>query len=132
MGGGKSPCLSGGVQNIILGDPLWVTISSCFGPLGRGIRSTICTPLGEKYVWQPPLAFSEARIILPHKTTWESAKVSHERVFALLTPEIHSYEMAQMLQKPVFAHPGCQRMSVNTLLCDTLALADYLLLLLSI
>ena len=55
---------------------------------------------------------------------WESAKVSHKRVFALLTPEIHSYEMAQMLQKPVFALPGCQRTSVNTLLCDTLALAD--------
>ena len=31
-----------------------------------------------------------------------------------------------MLQKPVFALPGCQRMSVNTLLCDTLALADAL------
>ena len=29
-----------------------------------------------------------------------------------------------MLQKPVFALPGCQRMSVNTLLCDTLGLAD--------
>ena len=55
---------------------------------------------------------------------WESSKVSHKRVFALLTPEIHSYEMAQVLQKPVFALPGCQRMSVNTLLCDTLALAD--------
>ena len=55
---------------------------------------------------------------------WESAKVSHKRVFALLTPEIHSYEMAQMLQKPVFALPGCQRTSVNTLLCDTLALAE--------
>ena len=59
-------------------------------------------------------------------TNWESAKVSHKRVFALLTPEIHSYEMAQMLQKPVFALPGCQRTSVNTLLCDTLALADKL------
>ena len=33
-------------------------------------------------------------------------------------------EMAQMLQKPVFALPGCQRMNVNTLLCDTLGLAD--------
>ena len=32
--------------------------------------------------------------------------------------------MAQMLQKPVFALPGCQRMSVNTLLCDTLGLAE--------
>ena len=31
-----------------------------------------------------------------------------------------------MLQKPVFALPGCQRMSVNTLLCDTLALAEVL------
>ena len=29
-----------------------------------------------------------------------------------------------MLQKPVFALPGCQRMSVNTLLCDTLGLAE--------
>ena len=58
------------------------------------------------------------------KPFWESAKVSHKRVFALLTPEIHSYEVAQMLQKPVFALPGCQRTSVNTLSCDTLALAD--------
>ena len=33
-------------------------------------------------------------------------------------------DMAQMLQKPVFALPGCQRMSVNTLLCDSLGLAD--------
>ena len=33
--------------------------------------------------------------------------------------------MAQMLQRPVFALPGCQRMSVNTLLCDTLGLADF-------
>ena len=32
--------------------------------------------------------------------------------------------MAKMLQKPVFALPGCQQMSVNTLLCDTLALAE--------
>ena len=31
--------------------------------------------------------------------------------------------MAQMLQKQVFALPGCQRMSVNNLLCDTLGLA---------
>ena len=55
---------------------------------------------------------------------WGSAKVPHKRVFALLTPEVHSYEMAQMLQNPVFALPGCQRMSVNTLLCDALALAE--------
>ena len=55
---------------------------------------------------------------------WENPKVSHKRVFALLTPEIQSYEMAQMLQKPVFALPSCQRTSVNTLLCDTLALAE--------
>ena len=32
---------------------------------------------------------------------------------------------SQMLQKPVFALPGCQRMSVDTLLCDTLALAEF-------
>ena len=55
---------------------------------------------------------------------WESAKVSHKRVFALLTPENPHLEIAQMLQKPVFALPGCQRMSVNTLLCDTLGLAE--------
>ena len=54
----------------------------------------------------------------------ESAKVSHKRVFALLSPEIRSYEMAQMLQKPVRALAGCQQMSVNTLLCDTLGLAE--------
>ena len=33
--------------------------------------------------------------------------------------------MTQVLQKPVFALPGCQRTSVNTLLCDTLALAEF-------
>ena len=31
--------------------------------------------------------------------------------------------MAKMLQKPVFALPGCQPTSVKTLLCDTLGLA---------
>ena len=56
---------------------------------------------------------------------WGSSKVSHKRVFALLTPEIRGYEMAQILQKPVFALPGCQRMSANTLLCDTLGLPDF-------
>ena len=39
-------------------------------------------------------------------------------------PEIRSKRMAQTLQKPVFALPGCQRMSVNTL--DTLGLAEFL------
>ena len=33
--------------------------------------------------------------------------------------------MAQMQQKPVFALPDCQRMNVNTFLCDTLGLAEY-------
>ena len=32
--------------------------------------------------------------------------------------------MAHMLQKPVFALPGCQPISVNTFLCDTLGLAE--------
>ena len=32
-------------------------------------------------------------------------------------------QFSEMLQKPVFALPGCQRMSVNTLSCDTLGLA---------
>ena len=33
-------------------------------------------------------------------------------------------EMIRMLQKSVFALPGCQQTSVNTLLCDTLGLAE--------
>ena len=53
-----------------------------------------------------------------------SAKALHKRVFALLTTEIRGWKMAEMLQKPVFALPGCQRTSVNTLLCDTLELAE--------
>ena len=63
-------------------------------------------------------------MIPPENIRWESAKVSHRRVFTLLTPEIPHPETAQMLQKPVFALLGCQPMSVNTLLCVTLALAD--------
>ena len=43
----------------------------------------------------------------------------------LLTPEKPQLEMAKMLQKPVFALQGCQLVSVNTLLCDTLGLAEY-------
>ena len=66
--------------------------------------------------------FLSARVL--QRKVWESAKVSHIRVFALLTPEIPHLEMAQMLQKPVFVLPGCQPMSVNTLLCDTLGLAE--------
>ena len=50
-------------------------------------------------------------------------KVPHKKVFPLSTPEIHSQKWLKRCQKPVFALPGCQRMSVNTLLCDTLALA---------
>ena len=37
---------------------------------------------------------------------WESAKVSHKRVFALLTPEIRSWKMAEMLQKTSVRAPG--------------------------
>ena len=51
--------------------------------------------------------------------------MSHKRVFALLTPDSRGWKMAQMLQKPVFALPGCQQTSVNTLLCDTLGLAEF-------
>ena len=50
--------------------------------------------------------------------------MSDKRVFALSRPEIPQLEMANVLQNPVFALPGCQRISVNTLLCDTLGLAD--------
>ena len=41
-----------------------------------------------------------------HAFIWESTKVSHKSAFALLTPEIHSYEMAQMLQKNSVRAPG--------------------------
>ena len=80
-------------------------------------------------MWGGPLLLYYPGKEPPHKESlgsdWESAKASHKRVFALLTPEIHSYEIAQkMLQKSVFALPGCQRTSVNTLLRDTSALAD--------
>ena len=34
-------------------------------------------------------------------------------------------DMAQMLQNRMVVLPGCQRMSVNTFLCDTLGLADH-------
>ena len=37
---------------------------------------------------------------------WESAKVSHKRVFALLTPEMRGWKMAQMLQKTSVRAPG--------------------------
>ena len=102
----------------------------CFGkvPVIREPRHAIITL--EFSELKTPLVYivfslrSRGRQDLWAKVRWESAKVSHKRVFALLTPEIHNYEMAQMLQKPVFALPGCQRMSVNTLLCDTLGLAD--------
>ena len=41
-------------------------------------------------------------------SVWEGATVSHKRVFALLTPENPHLDVAQMLQKPVFAPPCCQ------------------------
>ena len=44
-------------------------------------------------------------------------------VFALLRPEKLQLEMAEMLQNPVSSLPGCERISVNTLLCDPLGLA---------
>ena len=40
----------------------------------------------------------------------ESGKVSHKRVFAL--------------QQPAFVLPGCEPISVNTLLCDNLGLVE--------
>ena len=56
----------------------------------------------------------------------ESAKVSHKRAFALLRGEKPQLEMAKVRQKPVFALPGCQQISMNPLLCDTLGLAESL------
>ena len=44
-------------------------------------------------------AFSIRRFGLQDSHAWESAKVSHKRVFALLTPEIRGWNMAQMLPK---------------------------------
>ena len=54
----------------------------------------------------------------------ERQSIAQKGVRAIDTPEIRSSKMAQMPQKPVFAPPGCQRMSVNTLLCGTLGLAE--------
>ena len=46
--------------------------------------------------------------------SWESAKVSHQRVFALLL----QLELAtKVLQTRVFALPGCQQISVGTPFC---------------
>ena len=55
---------------------------------------------------------------------WESAKVSHKRAFALMTPEKSQLQTAKNAAKTVFALPGCQPISLNTLLCDTLGLAE--------
>ena len=55
---------------------------------------------------------------------WEKVKVFHKRAFARLTPEIRSCKWLKRCKKPVFVLPGCQRMCVNTLLCETLGLAD--------
>ena len=63
-------------------------------------------------------AFNAAGLHGERGTKWESTKVSHQRVFALLTPE-------KPHQKPVLALPDCQPISVNTLLCGTLGLAEY-------
>ena len=54
---------------------------------------------------QPP-PYRETGVAIPLSHCWESAKVSHKRVFALLTPEIHSYELTQMLQKTSVRAPG--------------------------
>ena len=56
----------------------------------------------------------------------ERQSIAQKRVRAIEARN-SKLEMAQMLQEPVFALPGCQRMSVNTLLCDTLGLADFVL-----
>ena len=45
--------------------------------------------------------------------------MSHKRVFALLTPEKLQLKTAKCCKKPMFALPGGQPISVNTLLCDT-------------
>ena len=60
------------------------------------------------------MAISRARKLL-----WRVSKGGFQD-----TPEKPQLEMAKVLQKPVFALPGYQPISVNTLLCDTLGLAD--------
>ena len=50
---------------------------------------------------------SVASILNNHAIVWwESAKVSHKRVFALSTTETHSHEMAQMPKKNSVRAPG--------------------------
>ena len=60
---------------------------------GRGwvfLQGVFCrgaeVPISILWAW----GFSDSKIYLAMQSTWESAKVSHERVFALLTRKIHS------------------------------------------
>ena len=55
----------------------------------------------------------EGTCVFPCTKNWESPNVSHKTVFVLLMPEIRSYEMAQMLQKPVFALAGLDTQTQN-------------------
>ena len=50
----------------------------------------------------------------------ERQSIAHKRVFARLAPEKPQLETAKLLQKPLFALPDCQPISVNTVLCDAL------------
>ena len=57
-----------------------------------------------------------------HKTVWESAKVSHKRMFALLTPEIRGWKMAA---KTSVRAPGLSTDErEHWFWCDTLGLAE--------
>ena len=51
-----------------------------------------------------------------HHNGWESSEASHKKGVRAIDARNSQLDMAQVLQKPVFALPGCQRMSVNALL----------------
>ena len=80
-------------------------------------QSERMTPDREAPLSRPP-AFELLVVIwglMPKYCTkrWESANVLHKRVFALLRGEKTQLDMAEVLQEPVFALPGCQQISVN-------------------
>ena len=90
------------------GRTLWAFLGTCPGVLfpdsfrtlpgfrARRARETLCGagPIATLFSFSPVAPLSSCGHIF-----WDSTKVSHKRVFALLTPEIRGWKMAQMLQK---------------------------------
>ena len=80
----------------------------------RGVKKSLFRPLPN-----PPKPWKNQR---KHRMG-ERQSIAQKGVRAI-DARNSQLEMAQTLQKPVFALPGCHRTSASTLLCDTLGLAD--------